>query len=116
MNSTSNHPEKDRAELIAAVTSRLDEFSNERLAQLSEELDQSSATRAFHLEVLATVPQEWREDFKSFIHSGEASPVFLAHLDANQDGDVAQAVNRVMEKQAEGLRGLCNALGEFFGG
>ncbi len=106
---------KSRVELITEITSRLDEFSDLRLSELVDELNRGARERAIYAEIEATIPEEWRADFREFITTGEAREEFLSQLDSDPESALARAIARVIESQARDLAGLKDALGEVFG-
>lgn len=118
MNPIEQTPSNRRAELEREIVSYLHELPEERLAEFSANLaaerERARQAAEFLEQVTASVPEKWRAELISFTESGEASPEFIALLDSNPNGPEATAVNRIMERQAEGLRGLAQALSAAF--
>jgi hypothetical protein len=67
----------------------------------------SEESRAIQV-VLASVDPEWRQAFRMFVNTGEASPEFMAYMDASPA--CQQAVEAAFNIQADGLRSLAEAL------
>ena len=63
----------------------------------------------FNLEsVLKQIKPEWREEFRRFVDTGDASDTFLAYLDNSEEGK--HAVELAFNAQADALTGLADAL------
>lgn len=63
----------------------------------------------FNLEtVVEQIKPEWRNEFRRFVDSGDASDEFLAYLDSSEEGK--KAVEQAFNAQADALTGLADAL------
>jgi hypothetical protein len=63
----------------------------------------------FNLEsVLQQIKPQWREEFRRFVDTGDASDEFLAYLDNSEEGK--HAVELAFNAQADALTGLADAL------
>lgn len=63
----------------------------------------------FNLErVVEQIKPEWRNDFRRFVVSGDASDEFLAYLDSSEEGK--KAVEEAFNAQADALTGIADAL------
>jgi hypothetical protein len=63
----------------------------------------------FNLETaVVQIKPEWRNEFRHFIDSGDASDEFLAYLDSSEEGK--KAVEQAFNAQADALMGLADAL------
>jgi len=64
---------------------------------------------SFNLEtVVEQIKPEWRNEFRRFVDSGDASDEFLAYLDSSEEGK--KAVEQAFNAQADALTGLADAL------
>jgi len=63
----------------------------------------------FNLEtVVKQIKPDWRNEFRRFVDSGDASDEFLAYLDSSEEGK--KAVEQAFNAQADALTGLADAL------
>ena len=58
--------------------------------------------------VVQQIKPEWRNEFRRFVDSGDASDEFLAYLDSSEEGK--KAVEQAFNAQADALTGLAHAL------
>jgi hypothetical protein len=58
--------------------------------------------------VVEQIKPEWRNEFRRFVDSGDASDEFLAYLDSSEEGK--KAVEQAFNAQADALTGLADAL------
>ena len=58
--------------------------------------------------VVEQIKPEWRNEFRRFVDSGDASDKFLAYLDSSEEGK--KAVEQAFNAQADALTGLADAL------
>jgi hypothetical protein len=58
--------------------------------------------------VVKQIKPEWRNEFRRFVDSGDASDEFLAYLDSTEEGK--KAVEQAFNAQADALTGLADAL------
>ncbi len=58
--------------------------------------------------VVEQIKPEWRNEFRRFVDSGDASDEFLAYLDSSEEGK--KAVELAFNAQADALTGLADAL------
>ena len=58
--------------------------------------------------VVEQIKPEWRDEFRRFLDSGDASDEFLAYLDSSEEGK--KAVELAFNAQADALTGLADAL------
>ena len=63
----------------------------------------------FDLEtVVEQIKPKWRNEFRRFVDSGDASDEFLAYLESSEEGK--KAVEQAFNAQADALTGLADAL------
>jgi hypothetical protein len=68
-----------------------------------------SETPTFNLESLVQqIKPRWRDEFRHFVDTGNASDDFLAYLDNSVEGK--QAVEAAFNAQADALKGIAEAL------
>jgi hypothetical protein len=68
-----------------------------------------SETPIFNLESLVQqIKPRWRDEFRHFVDTGNASDDFLAYLDNSVEGK--QAVEAAFNAQADALKGIAEAL------
>ncbi|HEX7678857.1 MAG TPA: hypothetical protein VF713_12080 [Thermoanaerobaculia bacterium] len=59
-------------------------------------------------DALKLVPEKWREDFKRFLQTGNASPEFLDYLDNDQHGQ--QAVEIALKAESSAFETLAETV------
>jgi hypothetical protein len=69
----------------------------------------SQLKKPFNLEtVVEQIKPKWRNEFRRFVDSGDASDEFLAYLESSEEGK--KAVEQAFNAQADALTGLADAL------